>query len=192
MVVAICSSVAAWSGNLNSSPDLGARPPGRNASANPGCDSNSGTIAAHCAATVGEIRNPLRPYEIAGSNSFSNGSLPNLACSSTHAETAPGTVTEFQPTAGMALPPKYSGVHSAGERPDALRPCSCRPSQTMANASEPMPLDTGSTSVRVIAVAMAASTALPPSASIRRPAWAASGWDVHTTLAARTGLRGQA
>lgn len=90
------------------------------------------------------------------------------------------------------MPPKYSGVHAAGERPEALRPCTFSPSQTMANASEPIPLETGSTMVSVMAVAMAASTALPPSASIRRPAWAASGCDVHTTLSARTGLRGQA
>ncbi len=55
-----------------------------------------------------------------------------------------------------------------------------------------MPLDTGSTIVRVMAVAMAASTALPPCASIPRPAWAASGCDVHTTFSATMGLRGQA
>ena len=55
-----------------------------------------------------------------------------------------------------------------------------------------MPLDTGSTKVRVIAAASAASTALPPSASIASPACAASGWDVQTTLCASTGLRGQA
>ena len=45
----------------------------------------------------------------------------------------------------------------------------------MANVSEPIPFDTGSTSDAVIAVAIAASTALPPSAIILRPAWAASG-----------------
>ena len=90
------------------------------------------------------------------------------------------------------MPPKYSGVHAAGERPDAFNPCSRSPSHTMAKASEPMPLDTGSTTVSVMAVAIAASTALPPSASIRRPAWAASGCDVHTTFPARMGLRGQA
>ncbi|CNH70333.1 Uncharacterised protein [Mycobacterium tuberculosis] len=115
-----------------------------------------------------------------------------MACNSTHADTAPGTVTAFQPSAGTSLPPKYSGVHAAGERPDALRPCNSRPSQTMAKASEPMPLDTGSTKVNATAVATAASTALPPSASIRRPAWAASGCEVHTRLAANTGFRGQA
>ena len=54
---------------------------------------------------VGETRKPLRPYSMAGSNSFSNGSLPNFACSSTQAETQPGTVTESQPRAGIALLP---------------------------------------------------------------------------------------
>ena len=81
---------------------------------------------------------------------------------------------------------------TAGERPDALRPCSRSPSHTIAKASEPMPLETGSTRVSVMAVAIAASTALPPSASIRSPACAASGCDVHTAFAARSGLRGQA
>src|SRR3954469_10089423 len=55
-----------------------------------------------------------------------------------------------------------------------------------------MPFDTGSTSDSVIAVARIASTAVPPSASICRPACAASGCVVETVLAARTGLRGQA
>ena len=55
-----------------------------------------------------------------------------------------------------------------------------------------MPFDTGSTSVRVIAVARIASTALPPAASICSPACAASGCEVETTFAASSGLRGQA
>jgi len=59
----------------------------------------------------------------------------------------------------------------------------------MANASLPMPLLVGSTTVSAIAVARAASTALPPLASMRRPAAAASGWLVATTLRARTGMR---
>jgi hypothetical protein len=46
--------------------------------------------------------------------------------------------------------------------------------------------------VSVMAVAMAASTALPPSASIRSPACAANGCEVHTTFPARFGFRGQA
>src|SRR5581483_5401775 len=91
---------------------------------------------------------------MAGSKSRSKGSLPNLTCSSTHADTAPGTVTEFHPRAGTALLPNNSGVHPAGERPDAFKPCSSRPSQTMANASDPMPLDTGSTTVSAIAAAV--------------------------------------
>ena len=62
----------------------------------------------------------------------------------------------------------------------------------MAKASEPMPFDTGSTSDSVIAVARIASTAFPPSASIARPACAASGCEVQTTFCARTGFLGQA
>ena len=54
-----------------------------------------------------------------------------------------------------------------------------------------MPLETGSTSVSVMAVARMASTAFPPWSIMRTPACAASGWVVATTLAARTGLRGQ-
>src|SRR4029079_16087846 len=54
-----------------------------------------------------------------------------------------------------------------------------------------MPLETGSTSERVMAVARIASTALPPSASICRPACAASGCEVETTFCASSGLRGQ-
>ena len=84
-----------------------------------------------------------------------------------------------------------AAAHAAGERPEAFNPCNCPPSQTIANASDPIPLDTGSTSVSVIAGATAASTALPPSASIDRPACAASGCDVHTTLRAKTGFLGQ-
>src|SRR6185437_17122053 len=165
---------------------------GMKVSAKPGCASNSGTCAAHWSAIVGERRKPLRAYAIAGSKSRSNGNLPNFACNSTQADTAPGTVTAFQPSSGTPLSPKYSGVHAAGDRPDAFRPCSSWPSHTMANASEPIPLDTGSTTVNAIAVAIAASTALPPSASIRKPACAASGCEVHTTFVASTGFRGQA
>jgi len=50
-----------------------------------------------------------------------------------------------------------------------------------------MPLLHGSTTVSVIAVASAASTALPPRASIATPAWLASVCDVETTFAANNG-----
>ena len=55
-----------------------------------------------------------------------------------------------------------------------------------------MPFETGSTRLSVIAVASTASIAVPPSASICKPACAASGWDVATALAASSGLRGHA
>ena len=87
------------------------------------------------------------------------------------------------------MPLKRSGVHAAGERPDALRPCSFLPSHRIANASEPMPLLVGSSTVSAIAVASTASTALPPFISMRKPACAASGCEVATTLRASIGMR---
>ena len=66
-------------------------------------------------------------------------------------------------------------------------PCSCLPSHRMAKASLPRPLLTGSQIVMAAAAAMAASTALPPFHSMRRPACAASGCEVETALRANTG-----
>ena len=53
-----------------------------------------------------------------------------------------------------------------------------------------MPLETGSTSEMVMAVATIASTALPPAAIISKPAWAARGCEVQTTLPAKIGFLG--
>ena len=105
------------------------------------------------------------------------------------AATAPGTVAEFHPSCGIAGPVNLSGVQAAGERPEAFTPCSFSPSQMMAKASLPRPLLQGSTTVSVIAVAIAASTALPPFASIESPACAPSGCAVATTFRAITGMR---
>ncbi len=55
--------------------------------------------------------------------------------------------------------------------------------------SEPSPLLQGSTSIIIAAVAIAASTALPPCCMILSPACAASGCEVETTLRAKTGSR---
>ena len=55
--------------------------------------------------------------------------------------------------------------------------------------SPPMPFITGSTTVSVMAVASAASTALPPFSSMRTPACAARGWLAATVLRAITGMR---
>jgi hypothetical protein len=53
-----------------------------------------------------------------------------------------------------------------------------------------MPLEVGSTTVRVIAAAMAASTALPPRCNMLSPACAARDWPVATTpRGASTGIR---
>jgi hypothetical protein len=109
------------------------------------------------------------------------------------ADTTPGTVTESQPVFGMlVLPAKRSGVHALGARPEALNPCRRVPSQTSAKASEPIPFMVGSTTVSVIAVASAASIALPPFLNICNPACAASGCEVATALCASTGMRCEA
>ena len=127
---------------------------------------------------------------MAGSNNVWKGRRPNRLCSATQAETAPGTVTESQPVAGIdRRSAKRASVQPAGERPEALSPTSAPPEATMAKASLPMPFVTGSTTVSATAVAIAASTALPPLASMASPACAASGWLVATQLAARIGWR---
>ena len=87
------------------------------------------------------------------------------------AETAPGTVTVSQPKRGIDfLLEKCSGVHALGDLPEAFNPTRFFPSHKIANASLPIPLLTGSTTVNVIAVANAASIALPPFLSICKPA----------------------
>ena len=113
---------------------------------------------------------------MAGSNSVWKGRRPNRLCNATQAETAPGTVAESQPVAGIDRRlAKRASVQPAGERPEALSPTSAPPEATMAKASLPMPFVTGSTTVSATAVAIAASTALPPLASMASPACAASG-----------------
>src|SRR5690606_28467315 len=135
---------------------------------------------------------------MAGSNRDSNGSLPNFSCNAAHPATTPGTVTVSQPRLGCLAKPlasvpylrlKYSTFQAAGAGPEEFRPCSLAPSHKMAKQSPPMPQETGSTSVMVAAAAMAASTALPPLSIMRRPAWAARGCEVDTTLRAKTGVR---
>ena len=133
---------------------------------------------------------------MAGASRSAKGSLPKRWLSATHEATAPGRVTLSQPRCGGAIAPspclrrKYSDVQAAGAVPEAFSPCSCVPSHRMQKASEPRPLLQGSTIVITAAVATAASTALPPAASMRSPACAASGCEVETMLRAKTGRRG--
>ena len=127
-----------------------------------------------------------------GSNRSANASLPKRCDNAAQPDTAPGIVTVSQPVRGIvAMPLKRSGDQPAGARPEALRPCSRRVagSHRMQNRSLPSPLLHGSVIVSAIAAASAASTALPPLASMERPACVASGCDVLTTLRASTGCR---
>ncbi len=162
------------------------------ASAKPGCDASSGTWRAHLSATMQCTPWPRSASSMAGASRSANGSLPQRRDSATQPATAPGVVTLSQPRTGMRPPwrrSKWAGSQAAGATPDALRPCSRSPSHTIANRSLPRPLDTGSTMVSAAAAAMAASIALPPCSSMRRPACEASGCEVETTLRANTGLR---
>ena len=89
---------------------------------------------------------------------------PNRSCRSRQPAGAPGTVTGSQPrarhrrpapacappsasTGARRAPPvaasTISRVSAAGDRPEALRPCSRSPSQTIANRSPPMSLEPG-------------------------------------------------
>jgi hypothetical protein len=72
-------------------------------------------------------------------------------------------------------PEKRGVVQPDGDRPDALSPKRPSAVPTIANASLPTPLLFGSTTVSVIAVVSAASTALPPRRIASRPAAAANG-----------------
>src|SRR5690606_33900292 len=129
-----------------------------------------------------------------------NGSLPSFSCRAAQPATTPGTVAASQPRLGCLARPsgptpylrlKYSTFQAAGATPEEFSPCSSLPSQTMAKQSPPRPQETGSTSTMVAAAAIAASTALPPLSSMRRPACAANGWDVDTTLRANSGIRNE-
>ena len=82
-----------------------------------------------------------------------------------------------------------SGDQAAGARPEALSPCSLLPSQIREKPSPPIPFMVGSTTVNVMAAAIAASIALPPRANTAAPAWAARGWEVDTMLRPSTGCR---
>ena len=134
----------------------------------------------------------IRAQRTAGAATSANCNLPKRCTSFAQAATAPGTVTASQPNCGMASrPAKRSGVQAAGEGPEEFRPCNSDPSQTMAKASPPMPHPVGSTTVRAIAAATAASTALPPRISIAMPACDASGCEVAITSRQKIGERAE-
>ena len=109
----------------------------------------------------------------------------------TQADTAPGTVTAFQPHLGEAAQLlKYSSVHAARPRPESV------PDRAGSLAiphdgkpSLPRPQPVGSTTVSAMGGNGASHTALPPASSMRRPACAASQGEVETTLRPMTALR---
>jgi len=104
-------------------------PPGMKASANPGCAFSSGTCFSHWPAMVGGDEEPFSPVaDRLSQRAFRTASLPNLRCSSSHADTQPGTVTVFQPRNGIGSTPTPSsgrrqlhGLNASGRSPPAGR-----------------------------------------------------------------------
>ena len=104
---------------------------------------------------------------MAGSSNRAMGNFPNRSCKVNHASMAPGMVTGSHPTVCIWPRAKMpSASNAAGERPEPLKPCKRCASQCKQKASDPKPLLVGSVTVSAAAVAMAASTLVPPSANI--------------------------
>ena len=105
--------------------------------------------------------------------------LANRSCSANHPSTQPGTVTDAMSRLNgiSRCPPARNADGSAPEpaRPLALRACTsptpCAGSTwTRANRSPPIPQRWGAVTAMAALVAIAASTALPPSMNIELPA----------------------
>jgi hypothetical protein len=132
---------------------------------------------------------------MAGASTLVSGRRPKRWESATQADGTPGTITGSQPKRGTSVNPRSSKASSDmpfGDGPLAFSPCNPPFAHTKANASPPMPLEVGSTTVRAAAVAIAASTAFPPCCMIVIPACAAIGCEVATIpFFAHTGRRGR-
>jgi len=136
-----------------------------------------------------------RSHFRSGSKRSAKGSLPKRSDSATQAETAPGTVTASQPVVGIAVfPVNRSSVQPSGDRPEAFRPWSFLPSHRMANASLPIPLPVGSTTVSVIAVAQLPRPRryrLCTTYSIRPVRRAAATWQPHCARVSACAAKGR-
>ena len=136
---------------------------------------------------------PRAAWRIAGSTTSASGRRPCRASSSHQAARLPGTATALRPTAlrrpsASSEPGGAAGSGSklVGPTPPGQRPwpssTSCVPSGRRRCAKPPPsgPTIIGSTTDSANSAAIAASTALPPAASISAPAAEASGWLVTT------------
>ena len=82
-------------------------------------------------------------------------------------------MTDRGPVSAISV--SESGSSDAGARPLEFRPWARPSSQTIEKRSPPMPVDMGSHTHSTAAAVTAASTALPPSSSMRNAARVASG-----------------
>ena len=113
---------------------------------------------------------------MAGASTVARGIVPKRSSAAIHPPRLPGVAQAFGP------PDSSSSVQRAmsaarGERPMKSRTCRSPvlARETIMRPMPPMPDMKGSTTFRVDATAIAASTALPPASSMRMPAIDASG-----------------
>ena len=124
---------------------------------------------------------PPSAVAMAGARQSARDMVPKRFSSASQPLGAPGTVTGRAPVSGMVCRPRrWASPRSkaAGARPLPLSAVTwpLAASKTRAKQSPPMPVDIGSTTLSMAAVATAASAALPPAIRMRRPAMAARGW----------------
>ena len=149
------------------------------------------TCACHCRAMIGDTRNPSRAYSTAGSTRSWNGSLPKRADKRDPRRHRAGHghgVPAFRRHRAAAREAIRATTTRVSVRTRSVRAAPCRPRRARRRRSRCRSSPARRRSARWPRP-RAASTALPPLSSIRRPACAASGCEVATTLRASSGLR---
>jgi hypothetical protein len=122
---------------------------------------------------------PVRAAAAAGAQSSASSRVPARPCRVASAPMAPGAATACGPVSGTADRPRSR--YPSAEAPSGPNPLpltvQTRPSgsRTTAKKSPPIPHWPGSASQDIAVIASAASTAVPPSASTRAPAWLTAG-----------------
>src|SRR5262245_1247198 len=188
--------VAASAGKRITSPATGARPAGRTCLRAAACRASFAVARDQSRETRGATANPCSANSMAGRNRRASGMLPWSAQSRHQPSTAPGMVTACTLVVSrllMPFLPYQSAVAAAGARPAALRASGFfAPGLAIsAKQSPPMPVIGHSTTASTAAVAIAASTALPPWRRISTAARLAAGCEVRTLPVARKPGSGQ-
>ena len=140
------------------------------------------TARAQSTDTRGATGTPRSASSMAGASRRSSGMLPWSSSSRHQPSTAPGTVTACTLVVSMRLMAFFAyhaAVAAFGARPAALSAMGLPPGlATMAKQSPPIPVIGHSTTASTAAVAIAASTALPPAFRMSMAARLAAGCEV--------------